>query len=851
MMFFLLKTKLHIPQLPSNGIPRQRLIDALNQGTERRLTLISAPPGSGKSTLVSTWARQSSHDVAWLRLDAGDNDPVRFWRYVVLALQKLQPDITQDTIDSLPAEQAPAFIVNVMVDVHTPATLVLDDYHLIEHQQIHDGIGFLLDYLPEQIHLVIVTRIDPPLLLGRLRVRGQLLEIRAEDLRFTPEESYHFLCEAMGLNLTQEQIHTLEQKTQGWIAGLHLAGLSLQDEEDANAFIDAFTGTNRYVMDYLVEEVLNHQPEAVRDFLLKTSILDLYCAPLCDFICGIDNSQTILEMLERHNQFFTPLDDKRQWYTCHQLFADLLRYRLQQSGDVLALHRRASEWYSAHDMLPQAVDHALLSGDEAHTAALIEASADAMWSRSELATFARWIDHLPQEALYNSPRLCVYVARARVSTGPMDSISALLNHAEQQLADDIVWLGYIDTIRSHCLRFAEDLDQAQVIATRALERIPEHHLDWRSFAQFSLSTCLYGKGELRLAERSFAEVVTLAQGSKNYFGLYVAIFARAEILLFMGYFDEALAVFEAYLDGASPIHGWADIGLGMLNHERGNFEEAHHHIERGLAKGKMGGIGDLILRGYARLTQIHLSLGDIDRAQDYVQQMMVYVQPMNMPMTIRWAQALEARIWMAKGELDLVRQWADTLTLDPAPLTFIYQFEYLTYLRALMAWGDTKQAISLIDERLKIIGEHLLTEVELHTLKALALAQSGEQHNALASLKRALSLAAPCRLVRVFRDEGAPLHLLLDKLKNVHLYAQTLLGEIATHLPEGLMEALTEREMAILQAIADGASNADIAEVFVISVATVKKHISNLFLKLNANNRTQAVARAREWQILP
>lgn len=849
-MFFLLKTKLHIPQSPANQVPRQRLIDVLNQGAERRLTLISAPPGSGKSTLISSWAMRTSYDVAWLRMDAGDNDPVRFWRYMLAALQKLQPGITEDIVDSLPGEQAPAFIVNIMADRAASGVLVLDDYHLIEEQQIHNGVGFLLDYLPEQMHLMLATRIDPPLPLGRLRVRGQLLEIRADDLRFTPDEAQHFLGKTMGLNLTQEQIHTLEQKTQGWIAGLHLAGLSLQSNDDTNAFIDAFTGTNRYVMDYLVEEVLNHQPEYMRDFLLKTSILDLFCASICDFVCGINNSQKILETLERHNQFFTPLDDKREWYTCHQLFADLLRYRLQQSDDVHALHHRASEWYSANDMLPQAIDHALLSGDEAHTVALIEASAEEMWSRSELATFARWIEHLPEDALYSSPHLSVYVARTRISTGPTDSINSLLNHAERHFADDVVWLGYIDTIRSHCLRFEEDLDQAQVIATRALERIPEHLIDWRNFAQFSLSSCLYGKGELRLAERAFAEVAILAQSSKNHFGLYVAIFVRAEILLFMGYPDEAQAIFASHLNGPLPIHGWADIGLGMIDYERGHFEEARQHLESGLEKGRTGGIGDLILRGYARLTQIHLALGDIDRAEDYARQMMVYVQPVNMPMTMRWAQALEARIWLAKGKLDLVRQWVETITLDPAPLTFVYQFEYVTYLRALMVLGNTKQAVTLIDERLKIIGEHLLTEVELCVLRALALAQLGEQHNALATLKRALSLAEPCDLVRVFRDEGAPLHFLLDKLKDVHPYAHALLGETIAHLPEGLTEALTEREMAILQAIAGGASNADIAETFVISVATVKKHISNLFLKLNVNNRTQAVARAREWQIL-
>lgn len=850
-MFFLLKTKLHIPQPPPNEVPRQRLIDALNQGAERRLTLLSAPPGSGKSTLVSSWAMRAPHDVAWLRLDAGDNDPVRFWRYVLLALQKLQPGITEDIVDNLPAEQAPAFIVNMMADMHTSAVLVLDDYHLIENQQVHDGTSFLLDYLSEQMHLMIATRIDPPLPLGRLRVRGQLLEIRADDLRFTPEETQHFLQEAMKLNLTQAQIHALEQKTQGWVAGLQLAGLSLQDKDDTNALIDAFTGTNRYVMDYLVEEVLNHQPEHVRDFLLKTSILDLFCAPLCDFVCGINNSQAILETLERHNQFFAPLDDKREWYACHQLFADLLRYRLQQSDDVRLLHRRASEWYSANNMLPQAIDHALLSGDEAHTVALIEASAPVMWSRSELATFARWIEHLPEDALYSNPRLCVYVARTRISTGPTDSISALLNHAAQQLADDIVWLGYIDSIRSHYLRFEEDLDQAQIIATRALERIPEHHTDWRNFAQFSLSGCLYGKGKLRQAERAFAEMITLSQSSKNHFGLYVAIFVRAEILLFMGYLDEAQAIFESHLNGPLPIHGWADIGLGMIDFERGRLEEARHHIESGLANGKAGGIGDLILRGYSRLTHIHLVLGDLERAQDYAQHMMVYVQPVNMPMTMRWAQAVKARIWLAQGELDLVREWAETITLNPTPLTFAYQFEYLTYLRALMVLGDIKQAITLIDQRLKIIGKHLLTEIELRTLKALALAQVGEQHNALAALKRALSLAEPHGLVRIFLDDGALLHFLLDKLKDVHPYAQTLLSETSAQLPEGLTEALTEREMMILQAIADGASNADIAETFVISVATVKKHISNLFLKLNVNNRTLAVARAREWQILP
>lgn len=851
-MQFLLKTKLNIPALTaSQSVKRPRLLHTLTESASRRLTLISAPPGSGKTTLLAEWASTIDNPFTWLTLDEDDNDPMRFWRYILLALQKIQPHITDELLELLDANQAPAQVVSLTAESDTPIIIVLDDYHAIENQQVHEGINFLLNHMAAHVHLIISSRADPPLPLGRLRVRGQLAELRATDIRFMPDEAAVFLRDIMGLTLTKSHIEALDRKTEGWIAGLHLAGLSLQGKDDINTFIDAFAGTNRYLMDYLIEEVLDHQPEHIRDFLLRTSILSAFCAPLCDAVCDISNSQYILETLEHTNQFFTPVDDNREWYTCHQLFADLLRHRLRQYADVASLHRQAALWYEGAGMYSHAIYHMLEIEDYTHTAALIEQAADEVWSSGELVTFRNWIEQLPQTMLYASPRLCVYAARTMLSIGPIERVKPLLDAAEKQL-DDELWLGRVDAIRTTQLRADERYDDGYHMAKRALSRLPDDDYHWRSLALMSLSGCHYARGELTETIQVMEQAYHVAQLSNGRFIAYFTVFGRGEVLMYMGKLAESAAMYAEHLKGSLPVQGWAFAGLGAIYREYGDMDSALEHIEMGLALGLQGQIDDVIRRGYVYLTQWQLSTGALDAALQTAQEFNNFAKMPGIPLTWRWAGAILARVWLAHGEIAQAVAWAEALQFSSAKYSFIYQFELGTLLRIKIAAGYFREVVVTIDDYLPQIEplSHTLTTIELLILKALALAEMDENAAALAALRQALVLAEFCGFVRLFLDEGLPMLTLLDKVKNTHPYAAKLIGHDNVSVPDGLAEALTDRETEVLQLIAAGASNADIADQLVISVATVKKHISNLFLKLDVSNRTQAVARARELRLL-
>ena len=539
----LLTTKFYVPQTHPNLVPRPRLSERLREGMGRKLTLISAPAGFGKTTLLSEWRMihlESERALAWVSLDGGDNDPARFLSYLVGALRTVEAGVGEAALVALsspqprPIEAVVTALVNDLAAIPRDFALVLDDYHAVEAPPVHDVVGFLIEHMPPQMHLIISSRTDPPLPLARLRARGQLAELRAADLRFTVDEAAAFLNDVMGLALAARDVAALEARTEGWVAGLHLAALSMWGREDAAGFVSAFTGSNRHVLDYLAEEVLERQPEGVRTFLLETSVLDRLSGPLCDVVAGSSDGQEMLEALEKANLFIVPLDDERRWYRYHHLFSDFLRHRLRriQPDGVLGLHRRAAEWYESHGFVEDAIGHALAAGDEGRAARLVEQNTEAVVMRSEGATLLRWLEALPEELVRSRPRLSVGYAIASLFGGRLDVVEPLLQDAERALEGSPEvsaesppqtgaggWLadipGCIAVIRGDLARMRGDVPRATELARRALVRLPERTGYLRSKAAWNLGVTSWMRGDLAAAEGAFDEIVTGNRSANN------------------------------------------------------------------------------------------------------------------------------------------------------------------------------------------------------------------------------------------------------------------------------------------------------------------------------------------------
>ncbi|MBC8450567.1 MAG: hypothetical protein H8D78_22765 [Chloroflexi bacterium] len=493
----LLSTKLYVPPVRPELVPRPRLIERLNAGLHRKLTLVSAPAGFGKTTLLSEWTQQSEFSVAWVSLDRDDSDPARFWAYFIAALQTVQADVGEGALAVFQSPQPPPIeailttLINEIATLPDPFALVLDDYHLIQAQPIHSALAFLLDHLPPQIHLVIAGRADPPLPLARLRGRGQLTELRETDLRFTLDEAATFLNQVMGLGLSAEDVAALEARTEGWIAGLQMAALSMRGRKDIPGFIAAFTGSHRYILDYLMEEVFQQQSADVQDFLLKTSILERFTAPLCDAIAEREDSHDVLLALERANLFIVPLDESRQWYRYHRLFADLLRHRLQIAGPqdlVPHLHTRASQWYEAEGFAAGAVHHALAGSDWERAATLILDVSETMLKRGELVTLLGWLQALPAEVVRVRPQLCLTYGWALILTGQLDAAESYLGQAEGAAQDDAALLGDIVSAQAFIARIRGDDSRTIELSQRALSLLPQDDLSARSIVAVNLGS---------------------------------------------------------------------------------------------------------------------------------------------------------------------------------------------------------------------------------------------------------------------------------------------------------------------------------------------------------------------------
>jgi LuxR family maltose regulon positive regulatory protein len=866
----------------------------------RRLTLISAPAGFGKTTLLSEWAAGCGQPVAWLSLDDGDNDPARFLTYLIAALQKARPDVGKTALQMLhspqppPIETALTILINEIAESSRSVALILDDYHLIEAQAIHDGLTFLLDRLPPQLHLIIVTRADPPLPLNRLRARGQLAELRTRDLSFTIEEAAVFLNDCLHLGLSLEDIATLDARTEGWIAGLQLVALAMQGR-DASAFVQSFGGSHRFILGYLVEEVLDRQPRDIQDFLLKTAILERMTAPLCEAVTQREDGQELLRHLEQANLFLVPLDSEGGWYRYHHLFAELLYGRLQQTrpDQVPILHRRASEWYERKELLPEAVSHAIAGKDTECAIRLIEGNALAMLDHGELVTVLSWLDALPDEVIRSRPWLCVAYAWALAYGGRLDAVEPWLQDAEKAL-DRLDRLpgttgpdrrhveGHIATIRAYIANLLADHSNAAEFARLALERLPEQDLKTRGIAATSRAVTLHAQGDASLAGPAFEQALTISRQAGDPHLTVLILCERVLLELGRGQLRraadtcrEALRLTEesARQEGRPlPIASYAHTRMSSVLREWNDLEGALRHVQESIRLSKQWGQADILLTGYFDLAWALQATGDVKGALDTIREAQRIAQDVssrdNPPL-----ERAEAQIQLMYGDVAAASRWVEHMGLSPEDeFSSFHGFTYLTLARVLIAQAN-QQPGALLEQALALLKRILLQAeaagqvrliVQTLTVQALALQAKGDVEQALNSLERALGLAEPEGLVRSFLDMGAPVGDLLRQVaaRGIAMeYVAKLLAafdaeDSRTPIPDPraaqseLIEPLSRRELEVLRLLATGLSNKSIANTLSISVTTVKKHLQNIYGKLNVHSRTQAVDRARQLGLL-
>jgi LuxR family maltose regulon positive regulatory protein len=905
----ILATKLYIPSPRPEVVLRPRLIERLNEGLRRRLTLISAPAGFGKTTLVSEWVAgcgrlEPKVRVAWLSLDEGDNDLTCFLAYLVAALQTLalphreaaQSEVEGPALSEVegpasnigagvlrmlqspqppPPESILTALLNEITAVPDHFVLVLDDYHVIEAQPVDHALTFLLEHLPPHMHLVIATREDPPLPLARLRVRGQLVELRAADLRFTPAEVAEFLNQVMGLNLSAEDIAALETRTEGWIAGLQLAALSMQGHKDATGFIKSFTGSHHFVLDYLVEEVLHQQPASVQTFLLCTSILDRLCGPLCDAVMLNPSTpgQETLEYLERANLFIVPLDNERRWYRYHHLFGGFLRQRLHQNsalstgdekGGVDDLHIRASVWYEDNGLEIEAFHHAAAAHDVERAARLVEGKGMPLHFRGAVAPVLHWLESLPAAVLDAWPSLWTTYASVALVTGQTTGVEQKLQAAEAALQGaepgdetrDII--GRIAAIRA---TLAATLNQVETViaqSRRALEYLHSDNLSFRTFTIWKLGYAYHLQGDRAAAGRAYTEAIAISQASGNMITTIVATIGLGavqetdnELHLAAQTYRRALQLFG---DQPLPVACEAYLGLARICYEWNDVDAAEQHGQRSLQLARQSENTGRVVACEVFLARLKLARGDVAGAAAMLAQAGQSARQHNFVYQLSEVVAVQMLTLLHQGDLAAAAHLAQTHELP------------LSQARAHLAQGDPSAALAALvpfrrqmeakgwqDERLKVM-----------VLQAVAHHARGEKDRAVQLLGDALALAEPGGFIRLFVDEGLPMAHLLSEASvrgiTPHYVAKLLAAfeaearknEDKSYLSpaQPLIEPLSPRELEVLQLMAQGHSNREISQRLFLALSTVKGHNRNIFGKLEVQRRTEAVARARELGLL-
>jgi LuxR family transcriptional regulator, maltose regulon positive regulatory protein len=904
----LLATKLHVPRPRPGFVARSRLASRLTEGLPGRLILVCAPAGFGKTALLAGWARDGSRPIAWLSLDEGDNDPARFWRHITAALEQVCPGIRERVGPLLgpPSPQSFEGVVTALVNdlAERPGgLLILDDYHLVDSEQVHAALAFLLEHAPPGFCLVIATRMDPPLRLGKLRARRELTELRAADLRFTSAEAAALLrdpADAAASVLSADVVEALTARTEGWAAGLQLAALSLRGQADAGAFVAAFSGSHRYVLDYLAEEVLDRQEPDVRDFLVSTSVLDRLSGDLCDAVTGRPGSQAMLERLERAGLFIVPLDEVRGWWRYHHLFRDLLRALLYSERPRLApgLHRGAAAWQAGHGMADEAIGHAVAAGDTEWAAELIEQNFDAVYFTGENATLQRWLAAVGEDLARRRTRLGLVHAFMALTGGDLPKAAAALaaigdepaapDDFRPSVGPDASFIGNVPAAtaiaRAWLAYLHGDAEQMTRHAALARDRLGDGDGLLHSIYQLNVALVDWLSGRLAQAEQSFAAAIdgwlttgqrALAAQGWNVLG-QIRYF-RGDLDAAQEAYGELLKITELPSGTSSPVAGLGHVGMAEIRYQRGDLAGAREALAVGLPLCRQISDRQALATGLAALAWIQQSEGDSAGARATMAEAERAGPSSAVADLLSPAPAQRARLLLAHGDLGAAARWAEAKGLSPDDdPVYPREREYLVLARVLIAQGHSGQALGLLRRLLEVADSQgrVGSVIGIRVQRALTLAAGADLRAAVQELTATLALAAPQGLIRVFADEGPPMARLLDLVLAErsdgrkpapgvpvgYLAAvrraceppdvtRAPAGRAGASVP-GLIEPLTPRETEVLELLAVGAPNQRIAERLVVTLDTVKKHVTHVLAKLGAANRTEAVVRARELGLL-
>ncbi|MGB3493435.1 MAG: LuxR C-terminal-related transcriptional regulator [Elainellaceae cyanobacterium] len=914
----LLETKLYLPKWSADRVSRPRLIDRIDP--QRTLTLVSAPAGFGKTTLLAEWvAAAPARPVAWVSLDSGDNDPAVFWTYLIAALQNIQAGLGGRSLSLLQSPQPPPIesvlmsLLNELAAVGKEFVLILDDYHTIETHAIHDSIGFLLGHLPPQMHLIIASRADPPLSLARLRSHGELTELRVADLRFTPHEAAAFLNQVMGLEISVADVAALEKRTEGWIAGLQLAALSMQGREDLPDFIASFSGDDRYILDYLVEEVLRQQSDRVRHFLLQTAVLGRLSGSLCDAVTNQNDGQKMLETLERSNLFIIPLDNKRQWYRYHHLFADVLlaHARADWIERLPQLHGRASEWYEQHDLFSDAIRHALAAHEFERAAGLIEQVWPTMRKRQQEATVLSWLKVLPDSLIRDRPILSVVYALVLLNTGQLGEVEARLQDAERRLAQleqtvleqtvpdspaasqSAQGIGLIEAqyqslpasianARAYRAQALGDFASTITYAQQALALLPTDDDYERGTTAAILGLAYWSSGSVEAAHQSFAEGLRAFQTLGGIQITVAASFILANMGMAQGRLRAAAETSEQTLQLAAqqlgPMLGTAELYLALseIRYEQGDLPTARQLLQKGESLREQVSISGANYLRWLVKAQLTAAQGDLDTALDQLHEAARLYRRSPVP-NVRPIEALKVRWWLRQGRLNEALGWVREcgLSVDDPP-SYLREYEHLTLARVAIAQYRRDGTDDVIHQVIDLLTR-LLTAAEaqdrtasiIKILVVLALAREaqGDVAAAIASLERALTLAEPEGYVRIFAECGAPMVPLLREVMARDItpaYTQQLLAALETWgcpqaeapsaagvpAPQPLIDPLSQRELEVLRLLNTELSGPEIARELIVALSTVRTHTKRIYSKLNVTNRRAAVKRAAELDLI-
>jgi len=881
----ILATKLYIPPPRPKVVARPYLIERLNAGLHHKLTLISAPAGFGKTTLLSEWIAgcerlEPKVRVAWLSLDEGDSDPARFLTYLITALQTIAPNLGATLLGVLQAPQPPppeailTALLNEIVADADKFVLALDDYHAVDAKPIDDALTFLIEHQPAQMHLVIATREYPDLPLARLRARGQLTEVRAADLRFTPAEAADFLNRVMGLHLSAADIAALETRTEGWIAGLQLAALALQGSlampgrHETADFISSFTGSHQFVLDYLVEDVLQQQPDHIQTFLLQTSILERLCGPLCEAVVRLPaaSGQATLEYLERANLFIVPLDNERRWYRYHHLFSELLRQRLTQGAadrTIRELHLRASQWYEDNGLDLEAFQHAAAGDDIERAERLTQGKGIPLHLRGAAVTILNWLASLPEAVLNARPSLWWRYAALLLVNGQTTGVEEKLRAAEAALQgvqpDDATrhLIGRIATARATLALTRYQADTMLAESRRALDFLPATNLSLRANAHWTLGTAYMYQGDRVAARCALTDGIALSQAAQDIFTTMLATIALGAVQEADNQLHQAAETYQHILQiaGEQPLQivNEAHLGLARVLYEWNDLEAAEEHGRQSLILARQyDRVIDRFVLSEVLHARVKLARGDVTGAAALLAQASQSAHQKNFIHRLPEVAAAQVIVFLRQGNPTAAAQLAATYPLP------------LSQARVQLAQGKTSAALATLESfrrQVEAKGWHA-ERLQALVLHAVVLHAHREQEKAAQVLSEALALAEPGSFIRLFVDEGLPLAELLTGIKEqaglTREYIYTLLAAFGQQPPPGdpapgpqpLIEPLSQRELEVLQLIAQGYSNDEIGARLFLALNTVKGHNRKIFEKLQVERRTEAVARARELGLL-